>query len=366
MSLTRFYWLAASLTITLLFIIVLALSPVQVQITLTPKASAVEAGLPTTTPVPPTAISPTQVPATPVPPTAVLPTPIPATPLPPTEVPRRSTATPEVPTATPVPTTDPHHPQLAILKSVSPSQVQVGERATFTLHVTNLGDAPATDVVITDEVPQQLEIVDLKSSKGDIIAQGQRVTAYPRTLDPGEEQRYTIVVRVREGTTDHEIGNLGVVTLGQPDDPGDNTSITTLLITPGKTAQTIPPSLPKTADPTAMHVWAQYWPLLVLAFGIFAFGVATRRGAFRAQSMQVLVGSAPCTLTATAEERADWEGHATGVTLDPHDLIQRWRAGSNTSELVVFVANCNPHADRLAVSIAVQRVLQSRLNQQGE
>jgi hypothetical protein len=111
-----------------------------------------------------------------------------------------------------------------------------------------------------------------------------------------------------------------------------------------------------------MHVWAQYWPLLVLAFSMFAFGIATRRGAFRAQSMRVMVGGAPRIQTATAEERAEWAGHATGVMLDPHELIQRWRAGSNTSELVVFVANCNPHVDRLAVSIAVQRVLQSLLN----
>jgi len=74
----------------------------------------------------------------------------------------------------------------------------------------------------------------------------------------------------------------------------------------------------------------------------------------------VTVGHVP--LTADAIERRELAGFATQIPLDPHDLVQRWRAGSTTGELVQLVAQRNPQADHLAVSIAVQKVLQRTLN----
>jgi uncharacterized repeat protein (TIGR01451 family) len=360
MSLSRLLWLIGSAAIILLISISIALSPVQIQLTLTPKVPEAQAGLPTTTPAPPTAIPPTAVPPTAAPPTEVPPN------VAPTEPPRgqRSQPTPTAvpPTAIPV---DPRSPQLTILKGVSPNQVKVGEQATFTLRIINLGDATASDVVVSDQVPEQLEIVDLRSSKGDIVVNGQRVVAYPRTLDPGEEQIFSIVVRVRDGVTDSQIDNLAIVTLGQPDDPGDNTSITTLLITPpDRSTQTVPPKLPRTADPTAMSVWAQYWPLLMLAFCIMGFGMATREGAFRQQQLQVTVGQVASLVATSSEERVTWEGHKTTIMLEPGDLISRWQAGASTTELVDLALRHNPATDRLAVSIAVQRVLNLHISKE--
>jgi uncharacterized repeat protein (TIGR01451 family) len=287
---------------------------------------------------------------------------VPPTPAP-TEVPRerRSQPTPTVilPTAVPA---EPLVPQVRIEKSVSPASVKAGETATFTLRVMNYGDAPASDVVVRDELDGQLAVLDLRSSKGDIVLDGQVVTAYPRTLAPGEEQRYEIVVRVNKETSASQIENIGIVTLNPPDEPGDNITTTTLqILPPARTTQTIPPSLPRTADPTALSVWAQYWPLLALAFGLVAFAVATRQGAFRQQSMRVMVGQAPVLNQATPEECTEWEGQGMAIQLNPTDLVARWQAGTNTSALVALVQQANPQADRLRVSIAVQKVLQAHL-----
>lgn len=47
-------------------------------------------------------------------------------------------------------------------------------------------------MTVSDQVPQQLEVIDLASTKGDIAVSGQTVTAYPRTLEAGETAEYRI------------------------------------------------------------------------------------------------------------------------------------------------------------------------------
>jgi len=370
---SRLIWLASAAAALLLVAVVAMFSPIHLQITFDNQTTTANAGmlnLPTTTPLPPTAIPATIAPSTAVPATPEPATAIPATPEPPPERRERHTATPELPTTTPVPATpEPTHalpimqpPQISIVKRASVAEALPGDRFSYTLVVTNTGQGTANDVVISDDVPTPLKVVDLHSTKGDIVVNGQRVTAYPRTLAPGETHTYTIVVQIDAKATPGTVANTAIITTTTiGDDTGDNTSTTTVTISRPRTTQTLPPRLPTTADPTVLDTTVLiYWPLLVLAVGLLAFGVATRRGAFRQQTLAVTVSGMP--LTVDAIERSELARFAIDIQLDPHDLARRWRAGSTTGDLVELVAHHNPHADHLAVSIAVQKVLQRTLN----
>lgn len=363
-------WMFGLGAIALVSALLTLITPVRLTVALgsdTPEAAAhgaVALDLPTTTPQPPTAVPPTAIPPTAVLPTAVPPT---VTPEPPREERTRTTPTsaPLTPTAVPA-TPEPEPPsQIAIEKRASVATALPGDRLSYTLVVTNHGQGTAHDVIVTDEVPPPLVVVDLASSKGDIVVEGRKVTAYPGTLAPGETQTYTIVVELPAQARPGALANTAVVTTTTiGDDPGDNTTTTTIEIVTARAKQTDPPRLPKTADPfdpADQAFLAIYWPLLALACGLFAFGAATHLGVFRQRTMRVMVGAVPA--AADAVERAELGGFAINIQLDPHELVARWRAGASTRDLVALVEQRNPQVDRLAVSIAVQRVLQAEIRQ---
>ena len=243
MSSTRTFWLSGLLLTGLITILLAFFGPVRISIILARDEQAASAApvsdLPTVTPLLPTA---TAMPASPVPattiPTSTPPpataTALPASPVPATpeqDKPRRHepTPTPEpaIPEATPVLTPNsPGHPNLTISKASDIREGFSGDRLTFTLRAYNAGQQRANDVVITDRVPDVLEVIDLHSSKGDIVLDGQVVSAYPRTLDPGENAVYTIVTRIRSNAPAGEYTNMGLITTStENDDTGDNTCL---------------------------------------------------------------------------------------------------------------------------------------------
>jgi uncharacterized repeat protein (TIGR01451 family) len=247
-----------------------------------------------TIPVPPTP-EPTDLPptATPVPPTATpepeLPTATPepeaptATPAPPTATPkpkpeRDPSPTPLPPTATPVPPTatpEPYFVDVSIRKSVNVEQATVGDVIEYVLEGHNAGPSTAYDVVIRDSVPSEVEITNITSSKGDIVAQGQNVTAYVSVLAPGESVLVRITGRVREGAAG-AVSNTGIITTTTPDpNPGNNTSTVTFHIPEPVIQLTIPKRMPTTSDVPlvallALPVWVPWVlvGLLLLGFGI--------------------------------------------------------------------------------------------------
>ena len=263
--------------------------------------AAVPADLPTASPVPPTEVPATQMPAveTPVPPTEVPPTEVPAIEAPPTEVPERATEvpptptskprrtttdrdeeptpTPLPPTATPVPPAAPPRIDISTRKMVSAPAARRGETVVYTVEVSNAGEGHAADVVMNDRVPAALEVIDLGSSKGDIVVDGQgQVMAFPATLDPGESAVYRITVRVRADAPAGVVVNRADSTTSTPgDNPQNNTSQVELLIEvppppaapPAAAPPVRPPSLPPTSDPNEVDgVWRLLpWALLAVA-----------------------------------------------------------------------------------------------------
>lgn len=229
--------------------------------------------------------------ASPVPPTATAVQPTPTNMPQPTHRPKHDptpTAIPS-PTATTSPTPEPWLTDVEIVKRADKPHVLPGDTLMYTLVARNIGAKAAFDVVVSDQVPQQLEVIDLASSKGDIAVEGQTVTAYPRTLEAGETAEYRITARVRANAAPGEIANTGRITTSTTGDtPDNNTSTVTVEIrTPERQIQTVqePPRLPHTAETPDMPVIAvlasispitwvgMFGGLLMMLGGVISWGL---------------------------------------------------------------------------------------------
>lgn len=201
---------------------------------------------PTETPVP-TAMavaSPTVAPAaTPtLPPTA--------SPTAPPAPPRQDEPEPTVlPTALPTvtPTTTSWRTDISITKQADTTTILPGGRVRFTLVSTNGGERTAYDVVVRDAVPDDLQVIDITSAKGDIVVAGQTVTAYIGELAPGETVEMVVVAAVREDTVGAITNTARITTTTEGDDSSNNTSSVTLTVeVPQRKIAQIQPGLPDT------------------------------------------------------------------------------------------------------------------------
>ena len=383
MSSTRIFWFSGLLLTGLLASLLAFFGPVRISITLARDEQAAVAApvsdLPTVTPPLPTATtipaSPIPATVTPLPPATATSEPASPAPAPPEQdKPRRREPTPSptvaTPEATPVnPTQIPGYPNITIKKTSDVHEGFPGDRLTFTLTAHNTGQQRAADVVVTDRIPELLEVIDLRSSKGDIIVDDQVVSAYPRTLEPGEHAVYTIVTRIRHDAPAGEYSNLALITTStEHDDPGDNTSTTTFIIKqPNLSKQSLtqaPSKLPRTNDPdTPTNILSIYWPLLMMALLMLAGGVAMRMRAFDLRSIRVFSGaiaqSRPSATPAQPTQSA-----CIDLLLDPDALYQQWQQGTTVTALTRQVANANPHADRLTIAVSIQRLLSEFVEKQ--
>jgi uncharacterized repeat protein (TIGR01451 family) len=117
-------------------------------------------------------------------------TPTPTSPPEPTPLPG-ATPTPGSPASDP----DQDRPDPVITKRGGPSEAVPGEEVTFTIEVTNRGRRAAVDIVVTDDVPAYLEILEATTTQGTATIEGQRVTVEVGTIGP--EYLVEIVIRTR-------------------------------------------------------------------------------------------------------------------------------------------------------------------------
>ena len=235
-----------------------------------PAAARPVANVPTASPAPPTAEPPTAVPPAPEPP------PLTATTPPRRERREKPTATAAPPTATsatePSPTAPPSA-EVLIAKSVNADQISRGDTALYSIRVSNTGGSLARDVVVSDDVPAALEVIDLQSGKGNIVVSGQHVTAYPSTLEPGEAATLLVRVRVRPAAPAGLLVNLAQVTTSSPgDDPGNNSDTARMTVVVPAAAPAPAQRLPRTAESAVGPALPWWLPWLVVATGLMVFG----------------------------------------------------------------------------------------------
>jgi uncharacterized repeat protein (TIGR01451 family) len=255
---------------------------------------------PTATPRPPTATPPPTATARPDDPPTATPGDPTATPRPHRDRPKDPTATPDPSTATPAP-----EPTVAVSlhKTVDQDTRTPGQTAVYTLVGRNTGAATAYDVVITDDVPAAVEVIDLSSSKGDVVVRGQTVTAYVSVLAPGESVMVKITVRVRANAATGAVVNTGIITTSTKDDPGDNTSSATFMIPAISTVQRLPRTTE--TDLPGLFSLPAWLPWLLVGMLLVALGMALRlRGATASRTALAAPMGAPAAAMAPRDERA--------------------------------------------------------------
>jgi uncharacterized repeat protein (TIGR01451 family) len=129
-----------------------------------------------------------------------------------------------------------------VTKAVSPSEARIGDVVDFTITVTNHGGETADDVIVTDELPDFLDVVETGTSKGTITTNGRTVVTTIGSVAPGE----IVIVHIRAQVNAQALppGGRNSVSLSSSnnsDDPDNNTdSITLNILTPATSPTTMP------------------------------------------------------------------------------------------------------------------------------
>ncbi len=170
----------------------------------------------------------------------------------PTSMPTRTPAPGPTKTPGPTPTYTPSSkPDLAdpaITKSSSVSDAKIGDEITFTIRVTNKGPGTAEDVVVTDPIPDYLDVIEATTTRGNVSSKGRTVIVTIGKVPAGDEVNIHIRVRVNERAAPPGGRNSVSLTTSSPgDDPSNNSSDVTFGII-GPVTPTAPAATP-TATP---------------------------------------------------------------------------------------------------------------------
>ncbi|MFI5729684.1 hypothetical protein ACIA49_06135 [Kribbella sp. NPDC051587] len=122
---------------------------------------------------------------------------------------------------------------LALLKTVAPSNPAPGERVKYTLKITNNGPSVAQQVRVADSLPAGLTIVDAQApAPAGCSAAGQEITCLVDTLASKSTLTIEVTATLDSSYQGGPLANSGAVSSATPDpDPSNNTGSAT--ITPG-------------------------------------------------------------------------------------------------------------------------------------
>lgn len=97
---------------------------------------------------------------------------------------------------------------LVLTKTVSANTILPGQTVTFTITLTNnTGTTTFGNVIITDNIPGQFDLISATTSKGTLRITGQRVRVELDSFAPGESVQIVIVTRAKRGAGNGPVTN---------------------------------------------------------------------------------------------------------------------------------------------------------------
>lgn len=181
-------------------------------------------------------------------------------------------------------------------------QVKAGDRVTYYLTVTNIGNGTAYDVVVTDEIPAGLTLVSGSiSDEGWLLSDGKTIAWQVESMEPGESITVSFQVTVPKVDERTLWENVALLTYDEPDDhipdepnPDDPTPDDPAPGNPdpddphrGRTP--IPSNIveieeliidvPETGDDMSLQLWITLF--VISGFGLITTGAFSRKGKSR-------------------------------------------------------------------------------------
>lgn len=102
----------------------------------------------------------------------------------------------------------PPGPNPILTKKMTPARPKIGQLAWITITATNVGSANADNVVITDPIPDNINLLAINTTQGTIQYSNRIVTVYVGTLAPGQSVAVTNdIVVTREFAEDTPFTN---------------------------------------------------------------------------------------------------------------------------------------------------------------
>jgi len=154
------------------------------------------------------------------------------------------------PTATREPSSKPDLADPAITKESSVSEAKIGDEITFTIRVTNNGPGTAEDVVVTDPIPDYLDVIEATTTSGDVSSSGRTVIVTIGKVHAGDEVTIRIRVRVNERAQPGNGRNTVSLATSSPGDNSSNNGSEVTFVILGPATPTVP-ALTPVATPTA-------------------------------------------------------------------------------------------------------------------
>jgi uncharacterized repeat protein (TIGR01451 family) len=108
-------------------------------------------------------------------------------------------------------------PDVGLFKQADTSSARPGADVTYTITVMNRGTASAIDVVVTDNLPEGMEIGDVTATRGDVSRDGRSLTVRIGDMEPGETVTIVVRARVSDTVTAADLRNNAVAESGPPE-----------------------------------------------------------------------------------------------------------------------------------------------------
>ncbi len=166
----------------------------------------------------------------------------------------------QTPTPTPTNTPGSGDANLRLTKADSADPATAGNNLTYTLTVTNLGPADASDFTLVDSLPNEVTFVSATGGCAYAAVPHQVTCTYTSTLDAFSSRIYMITVNIKSSALGL-ITNDAVVSSSTPDnDPGNNkVTELTLVIVPTPTLSGSSMMMGPTETPSASPTPAASW-----------------------------------------------------------------------------------------------------------